>query len=87
MTGEGFRFASGHGENLRVCGDVPHHIVQTKSSMSSSPADLKNTCRSPLWSSKGVVSRGRNLRPHHESKGDLGYFCVLAIVNSAAVNI
>ena len=40
----------GHGENLGGCGDVPHHIIRTKSSLLSSLADLKNTCRSPLWS-------------------------------------
>ena len=44
------------------------------------------------WGSKGlglraVVSRERNLRPCHESNVDLGYFYVLAILNSAAVNI
>ena len=34
-----------------------------------------------------VVSRGRNLRPCHEFNVDLDYFYVLALVNSAAVNM
>ena len=51
--------------------DVPHHVIQTTS-----------PCRLGL---NGVVSRGRNLRPCHESNVELGCFCVMAIVNSAAV--
>ena len=88
---EGFRFARGHGEKLGGCEHVPHHIIRTKSSLTSSLADLKNTCQSPLWakewSAKAVVNRGSALRPCHVSTVDLGYFYVLAIVNSAAVNI
>ena len=80
----GFQIWKGHGENLGGYGDVPHHIIRTKSSLSSS-------FRSPVWakewSAKGVFSRGRTLRPCHESNVDLGYFHALAIVNSAAVNI
>ena len=54
LAREGFRFARSHGENLGGCGDVPHHIIQTKSSLSSSLADLKDTCRFPLWANGEV---------------------------------
>ena len=36
---------------------------------------------------RGVVSRLRHFRPCHKSNVDLGCFCVLAIVKSAATNI
>ena len=94
LAREGFRFARGYGENLGGCGDVPHHVIRTHPPCchfwQTSRIHVGSHCR--LMGNKGlglraVVSRERNLRPCHESNVDLGCFYVLAIVNSAAVNM